>query len=51
MNILVGLTILLAIFQLIVSFNLNGVPVERSTYNITLLTLLLWQLFVFIFVV
>lgn len=51
MSIAIGITILLVVFQLVVSLYLKDVPVDRSTYNVTLLTLLLWQLLVFIFVV
>lgn len=51
MSIAIGITILLVVFQLVVSLKLKNTPVDRSIYNITLLTLLLWQLFVFIFVV
>lgn len=51
MSIAIGITILLVVFQLVVSLKLKSVPVDRSIYNITLLALLLWQLFAFIFVV
>lgn len=51
MKIFLAIALLLVVFQLVVSLKLKSVPVDRSIYNITLLTLLLWQLFVFIFVV